>query len=86
LLPSIGDYKREYLMIIRWKCRSRRNCKLWFTVINNGNVALTEVRIPDPLPGIILTGGPINLLVGESNSTTFAGSYVLTQEDIIAGS
>jgi gliding motility-associated-like protein len=49
-------------------------------------VALTEVRITDPLPGIILTGGPINLLVGESNSTTFAGSYVLTQEDIIAGS
>jgi hypothetical protein len=31
----------------------------------------------DPLPGIT-TGGPINLLVGESNSTTFAGSYIDT--------
>jgi hypothetical protein len=30
-------------------------------------------------------GGPINLLVGESNSTTFAGSCMYWQEDI-AGS
>ncbi|MFT7335609.1 MAG: gliding motility-associated-like protein/uncharacterized repeat protein (TIGR01451 family) [Porticoccaceae bacterium] len=57
-----------------------------FMVINNGNVSLTKVRITDPLAGIILTGGPINLSVGESNNTTFAGSYVLTQQDIIAGS
>ncbi|TDE54939.1 gliding motility-associated C-terminal domain-containing protein [Flavobacterium sp. GT3P67] len=57
-----------------------------FTVINMGNVTLNNVRITDLLPGIVLTGGPISLSAGESNSTAFVGVYTLTQQDVIAGS
>ncbi|MDA6070392.1 gliding motility-associated C-terminal domain-containing protein [Flavobacterium sp. AC] len=55
-----------------------------FTVINTGNVRLKEVTIKDPLPGIEMTGGPISLSPGETDSTTFKGVYVLKQSDINA--
>jgi gliding motility-associated-like protein/uncharacterized repeat protein (TIGR01451 family) len=57
-----------------------------FTVMNRGDVALTNVWIDDLLPGIVITGGPISLSVGESNSTAFVGVYTLIQKDIITGS
>uniref|UniRef100_UPI00192AE78D T9SS type B sorting domain-containing protein n=1 Tax=Flavobacterium sp. UGB4466 TaxID=2730889 RepID=UPI00192AE78D len=57
-----------------------------FTVTNTGNVALTNVYIVDPLTGITMTGGPINLAVGEEDSTSFTGTYSIVQADINSGS
>jgi uncharacterized membrane protein len=54
-----------------------------FTVTNTGNVPLTNVTVADPRFSV--SGGPISLAVGESDSDTFTGSYVLTQIDINAG-
>ncbi|RMA58454.1 DUF7507 domain-containing protein, partial [Ulvibacter antarcticus] len=56
-----------------------------FTVVNTGNVTLTNVNITDPLPGIVLVGGPISLDAGETDTTTFTASYAVTQADIDAG-
>jgi len=55
-----------------------------FTVTNTGNVTLTEVMISDPV--VSVTGGPITLAPGESDSTTFTAVYTLTQSDIDNGS
>ena len=57
-----------------------------FTVTNIGNVTVTGISITDALPGIVLTGGPIDLAPRASDSTTFSGSYTVTQSDIDAGS
>ncbi|MDL2141578.1 gliding motility-associated C-terminal domain-containing protein [Flavobacterium tructae] len=57
-----------------------------FTATNTGNVALTNVYIVDPLTGITMTGGPINLAVGEEDSTSFTGTYSIVQADINSGS
>src|SRR5690625_3032986 len=54
-----------------------------FTVTNTGNVPLTDVTVTDPL--VTVTGGPIDLDVGENDETTFTGVYVVTQADINAG-
>ena len=56
-----------------------------FAVRNTGNVTLTGVTIVDPLPGIVLDGGPITLLPGETDTTTFTATYSLTQTDVDAG-
>jgi uncharacterized repeat protein (TIGR01451 family) len=57
-----------------------------FTVTNTGNVPLSNITITDPLPGIVLSGGPLaSLAPGVSNSTTFTGLYTITQADINAG-
>ena len=57
-----------------------------FVIKNTGNVTLTNVTITDPLPGIVITGGPLtSLAAGASNSTTFIGTYTITQADINAG-
>ncbi|WP_373493596.1 gliding motility-associated C-terminal domain-containing protein [Aquiflexum sp.] len=56
-----------------------------FTITNTGDVTLTNITIDDPLVEII--GGPLETLApGESDNTTFSAEYVLTQEDIDAGS
>ncbi|MNS06832.1 Large cysteine-rich periplasmic protein omcB precursor [compost metagenome] len=57
-----------------------------FTVTNTGNVSLSDVTINDPLPGVVVSGGPITLAVGQSDSTTFTATYAITQADINAGS
>jgi uncharacterized repeat protein (TIGR01451 family) len=54
-----------------------------FTVINTGNVTLTGVTVTDPL--LTVVGGPITLASGATDSTTFTGTYALTQADIDAG-
>ncbi|MFC4636701.1 hypothetical protein ACFO3O_22580, partial [Dokdonia ponticola] len=54
-----------------------------FTVTNNGNVTITGITITDP--NVTVTGGPIDLDPGASDSTTFTAVYVLTQDDIDAG-
>lgn len=54
-----------------------------FTVTNTGNVTLSSITISDPK--ITVSGGPITLAPGASNSTAFTGSYTLTQADVNAG-
>ncbi|MCX7301377.1 MAG: hypothetical protein NTX73_13585, partial [Rhodobacterales bacterium] len=57
-----------------------------FTIRNAGNVTLTNVSLTDPLTGIVISGGPIPVLLpGASDSTTFTASYALTQADLNAG-
>tara|TARA_B110000503_G_scaffold137336_1_gene221385 strand:- start:13034 stop:14863 length:1830 start_codon:yes stop_codon:yes gene_type:complete len=57
-----------------------------FTVENTGVVELTNINITDPLPGIVLSGGPIALLLpGEVDNTTFTGTYVITAADQVVG-
>ena len=55
-----------------------------FTVINTGGVPLTMVMISDDL--ITVTGGPIPTLDAmATDNTSFTGTYILTQDDIDAG-
>ncbi|MFA7432564.1 MAG: SdrD B-like domain-containing protein [Gemmobacter sp.] len=57
-----------------------------FAVTNTGNVPLTDLVIADDLPGIVLAGGPLDVLdPGETDSDTFTASYVITQADIDRG-
>ncbi len=55
-----------------------------FTVMNTGSVTLTNVTIADPL--VTVMGGPIALAPGQSDDATFSGVYLLTPEDLAAGS
>ena len=57
-----------------------------FSVTNTGDVPLTNINITDPLPGIVMSGGPISLSQGESDYTTFTANYIITQDDINNGS
>ncbi|OOG74684.1 gliding motility-associated C-terminal domain-containing protein, partial [Flavobacterium sp. A45] len=57
-----------------------------FEVTNTGNVPLTNINIVDPLPGVVMTGSPLTLNVGETNLTHFQGIYVIKQTDINKGS
>ena len=55
-----------------------------FTVVNTGNVTLTNVTITDP--DATISGGPLaSLAPGASDSSTFTGSHTLTPADIVAG-
>ncbi|MCC1485688.1 DUF7507 domain-containing protein, partial [Winogradskyella immobilis] len=54
-----------------------------FTVSNTGNVPVTNISITDPL--VTVTGGPIDLAVGASDSGSFTAIYTLDQDDIDAG-
>ncbi|OXA76432.1 hypothetical protein B0A65_18820 [Flavobacterium frigidimaris] len=56
-----------------------------FAVTNTGNVVLVNIVVKDPKPGLTITGGPIILRQGETNTTAFVGTYVLTAADIDAG-
>ena len=54
-----------------------------FAVTNTGTVTLTDVTLADPLPGLTLTGGPIAALApGVTDTTTFTGTYAVTQADL----
>ncbi|WP_158307003.1 Calx-beta domain-containing protein [Dokdonia sp. 4H-3-7-5] len=52
------------------------------TITNNGNEELTNVIVVDPL--IIINEGPVAVLA-ISESATFTGTYIITQNDIEAG-
>ena len=57
-----------------------------FSVTNSGNVTLTDVTLADTVGGVTISGGPIaTLAVGAVDTTTFSGSYAITQADIDAG-
>ncbi|MCH7784657.1 MAG: gliding motility-associated C-terminal domain-containing protein [Bacteroidetes bacterium] len=54
-----------------------------FKVTNTGSVTLYNITIDDPLPGIMIEGGPIEVLLpGEFDDSTFTATYVITQNDI----
>uniref|UniRef100_UPI0026110DF0 DUF7507 domain-containing protein n=1 Tax=uncultured Dokdonia sp. TaxID=575653 RepID=UPI0026110DF0 len=53
-----------------------------FKVTNTGNVPLFNITIDDPL--VTVEGGPIDLLPGEMDTTTFTATYILTEQDIEA--
>lgn len=57
-----------------------------FKVTNTGNVALTQVMVTDPLPGVVISGQAIDLELNESNETNFTAEYKITQNDINHGS
>ena len=57
-----------------------------FRVENTGSTTIYNITLVDPLPGIIIDGGPIAVLEpGEIDEDTFTGTYAITQEDIEAG-
>ncbi|MFP2996277.1 gliding motility-associated C-terminal domain-containing protein [Spongiivirga sp. MCCC 1A20706] len=56
-----------------------------FTVTNTGNTTLTNVAVTDP--GVVISGGILPTLApGAVDSSTFSGTYVITQADIDSGS
>ena len=57
-----------------------------FEIKNTGETSLTNVIITDNLPGLVLSGNPINLNAGEINVSNFSAIYTLTQGDIDFGS
>ena len=56
-----------------------------YTIMNMGDVPLSNVWIKDQLAGMDENSGTINMPIGAMDSTTFSASYSITQEDIIAG-
>ncbi|MFD0917596.1 hypothetical protein ACFQ14_14410, partial [Pseudahrensia aquimaris] len=54
-----------------------------FTVTNTGNVTLSGITVTDP--GATVSGGPITLAPGASDTATFTASYAIQQADIDAG-
>ncbi len=57
-----------------------------FTVTNTGAVTLSGITLADTVGGVTISGGPIATLApGAVDSTTFTGSYTVTQVDIDAG-
>ncbi len=57
-----------------------------FTIENTGNVDITDIIIEDPLLGIEVNGGSIDLEIGEIDTNNFTATYVLTREDVLLGS
>ncbi|GAA4232068.1 hypothetical protein GCM10022291_05930 [Postechiella marina] len=55
-----------------------------FTVVNTGNVVISNISISDPL--VTVNGGPINLAPSEINNNTFYAVYTITLADINSGS
>ena len=56
-----------------------------FTVMNDGNVTIQNINVSDLVGGVAVSGGPITLGPGQSDSSTFNGTYTVTQADIDAG-
>ncbi|WP_281323664.1 gliding motility-associated C-terminal domain-containing protein [Flavobacterium sp. IMCC34518] len=57
-----------------------------FEITNTGNTPLSNVTISDPLPGVIMSGSPLTLAIGEVSTTHFSGLYFIKQSDINLGS
>ncbi|WP_378185283.1 gliding motility-associated C-terminal domain-containing protein [Aquimarina sp. W85] len=56
-----------------------------FSITNNGNVTISNITLEDPLEGIVLTGAPFDLAPGETDTTTYTASYVITEWDVANG-
>jgi len=59
--------------------------KYKYTVMNMGEVPLSDIWIEDEMVGHGMSEGSINLGVGAVDDTTFSSTYTLTQADIIQG-
>jgi trimeric autotransporter adhesin len=59
--------------------------KYTYTIMNMGNVPLSNVWIDDAMAGLDMNSGVISMPIGAMDSTTFYASYSITQEDIVAG-
>ncbi len=54
-----------------------------FSVINTGDEPLYNITLEDPLPGIVMEGGPIEVLMPlQTDDTSFTATYTLSQEDV----
>ena len=57
-----------------------------FSITNTGEDSIYNLIILDPLPGVIMQGGPITeLMPQETDDTTFTAIYNITQEDLDNG-
>ncbi len=54
-----------------------------FVVTNTGNVTINNITLTDV--GTVVAGGPISVLPGASDTTSFTATYTLTPADFIAG-
>ena len=54
-----------------------------FVVFNNGNTTVTGITIDDPI--ITVSGGPIDLNPGQTDNSTFTGTYTILQSDVEMG-
>ena len=54
-----------------------------FTVRNTGTVRLDDVTVSDPI--VAVSGGPLSLAPGATDSTSITASYALTQADVDRG-
>ncbi len=54
-----------------------------FTVMNTGNVTITNIDIDDPLVNV--QGGPITLAPGQTDLNSFTATYLITQANINDG-
>jgi uncharacterized repeat protein (TIGR01451 family) len=59
--------------------------KYTYTIMNTGNVPLSNVWIDNAMVGLNMNSGTINMSIGAMDNTTFTASYTITQADIIAG-
>ena len=55
-----------------------------FAIYNTGDQTVTGITISDPL--VTVSGGPIDLASSASDTTTFTGTYTITQSDVDTGS
>jgi len=53
-----------------------------FIVTNVGNIELRNVTVTDALPGIVITGSIATLAVGEEDSTSITGTYIIQSSDV----
>ncbi|MFV0459060.1 MAG: beta strand repeat-containing protein [Actinomycetales bacterium] len=53
-----------------------------FTLTNTGNVTVADITLIDPIAGV--SGGPLTLTAGTTDSTTFTGVHTITPADIVA--
>lgn len=50
---------------------------------NTGDEPLYNITLEDPLPGIVMEGGPIEVLMPlQTDDTSFTATYTLSQEDV----
>ena len=54
-----------------------------FAIHNTGDQTVTGIMISDPL--VTVSGGPIDLASGTSDTVTFTGTYTVTQSDVDSG-
>ena len=81
-------YGESFLRLLQ-RCVSNRNITKLVNVIEKENQTIinkTTTIINDLLPGIIISGAPMILAVGQNDTKSFKGLYSITQLDINRGS